>query len=99
MLNTIQLKECLQYGFDLYSSQYAISLKEAIIDACQWLEDHIEDADSHLIFLCDERGTLSIQSCHIDDEDAFMDETKYRYSSIKLVGGYNLGGDMETTLF
>lgn len=97
MLNTIQLKESFQYGFSLYSSQYAISLREAIIDACEWLEDH--GADTHLIFLCDERGTLSIQSCHIDDEDAFMDETKYRYSSVKLVGGYNLGGDMETTVF
>lgn len=97
MTNTIELKESFQYGFSLYTGKYSISLKEAIIDACEWLEDH--EADTHLIFLCDERGSLSIQSCNIDDEKAFMDETKYRYSSVKLVGGYNLGGDMDVTIF
>ena len=42
---------------------------------------------------------MSIESCHVDDYDAFMEETALVYSSIKLVGGYNLGGDMDTYIF
>lgn len=103
MKNTIELKESFKYDFDFYASTYkseygrSKTLENAIKDACWWLEQH--EADSHYIILCNRRGEMSIESCHVDDYDTFIEETALVYSSIKLVGGYNLQGDMNTFVF
>ena len=103
MKNTIELKESFKYDFSFYAStsksEYGRgkTLENAIKDACEGLE--LQGADSHYIILCNRRGEMSIQSCHVDDYAAFMEETALVYSSIKLVGGYNLGGDMDTYIF
>ena len=103
MENTIELKESFKYDFDFYASTYkseygrSKTLENAIKSACAWLED--QEADSHYIILCNRRGEMSIESCHVDDYDVFMEKTALVYSSIKLVGGYNLQGDMDTLVF
>ena len=103
MKNTIELKESFKYDFDFYASTYkdeyskSKTLENAIKDACWWLED--QGADSHYIILCVRRGEASIESCHVSDYDAFMEQTALVYSSVKLVGGYNLQGDMRTFVF
>ena len=103
MKNTIELKESFKYDFDFYAStrksEYGRSktLENAIKDACAWLE--LQEADSHYIILCNQRGEMSIESCRADDYDAFMEETALVYSEAKLVGGYNLHGDMDTYIF
>ena len=103
MKNTIELKESFKYDFDFYASTYKTeygrskTLENAIRGACEWLE--LQDADSHYIILCNRRGEMSIESCHVDDYDAFMEDTALVYSEAKLVGGYNLQGDMNIHIF
>ena len=96
--NTTGLKECFQYNFDFYASTYKgefknMTLKNGVKEACDWLES--QDADSHYILLCNEKGEMSLQSCHADDYNAFMKQTELVLSEVKIVGGWNLQGNLE----
>ena len=97
--NTTNLKESFQYNFDFYACTYKgesknMTLENGIKEACAWLESIA--ADSHYIILCNEKGEMSLQSCHVDDYESFMNKTAYILSSCKIVGGWNLQGNLKT---